>query len=74
MRKKLRTETIIGRKINKNNISLLGFSQGTILGMATALNHPSKIKNVIGLSGYINHDILPNNTNDLDYSNLNFYL
>ena len=59
--------------INKNNISLLGFSQGTILGMATALNHPSKIKNVIGLSGYINHDILPKNTNDLDYSNLNFY-
>ena len=59
--------------VNKNNISLLGFSQGTILGMATALNHPSKIKNVIGLSGYINHDILPKNTNDLDYSNLNFY-
>ena len=41
--------------------------------MATALNYPSKIKNVIGLSGYINHDILPNNTNDLDYSKLNFY-
>jgi len=59
--------------VNKNNISLLGFSQGTILGMATALNYPSKIKNVIGLSGYINHDILPNNTNDLDYSKLNFY-
>ena len=28
--------------VNKNNISILGFSQGTILGMATALNHPKK--------------------------------
>lgn len=59
--------------VNKNNISILGFSQGTILGMATALNHPTKIKNIIGLSGYINHDILPENLKELDYSNLNFY-
>lgn len=59
--------------VNKNNISILGFSQGTILGMATALNHPKKIKNIIGLSGYINHDILPENIKELDYSNLSFY-
>lgn len=59
--------------VNKNNISILGFSQGTILGMATALNHPKKIKNIIGLSGYINHDILPENLKELDYSNLSFY-
>ena len=59
--------------VNKNNISILGFSQGTILGMATALNHPKKIKNIIGLSGYINHDILPEDLKILDYSNLNFY-
>ena len=55
--------------VNKNNISILGFSQGAILGMATALNHPTKIKNVIGLSGYINHDILPEDLKTLDYSN-----
>ena len=59
--------------VNKNNISILGFSQGAILGMATALNHPTKIKNVIGLSGYINNDILPEDLKTLDYSNLNFY-
>jgi len=59
--------------LDQNNVSLLGFSQGTILGMATALNHPTKIKNIIGLSGYINHDILPNNLEEMDYSNLNFY-
>jgi len=59
--------------VNKNNVSLLGFSQGTILGMATALNYTTKIKNVIGLSGYINHDILPENLKELDYSSLSFY-
>ncbi|MDC1469859.1 alpha/beta fold hydrolase [Flavobacteriaceae bacterium] len=59
--------------VDKTNVSLLGFSQGTILGMATALNHPTKIKNIIGLSGYVNHDILPENLESLDYSHLNFY-
>ena len=59
--------------VDNTNVSLLGFSQGTILGMATALNHPTKIKNIIGLSGYVNHDILPENLESLDYSHLNFY-
>jgi len=59
--------------VDKTNVSLLGFSQGTILGMATALNLPTKIKNIIGLSGYVNHDILPENLESLDYSHLNFY-
>jgi len=59
--------------VDKNNVSVLGFSQGTILGMATALNHQTKIKNIIGLSGYINHEILPNDLKARDYSNLNFY-
>ena len=30
--------------VDQNNVSILGFSQGTILGMATALNHPTKNK------------------------------
>ena len=59
--------------ISPEKTFLLGFSQGTILGMATALNHPTKIKNIIGLSGYVNHDILPDNLEILDYSNLSFY-
>lgn len=59
--------------VDKNNVSLLGFSQGCILGMAAALNHPSKFKNIIGLSGYLNHDILPDSMEVMDYSKLNFY-
>lgn len=59
--------------IDPSNISLLGFSQGTILGMALALNHPHKLKNIIGLSGYINHDLLPDHMSKNDYTHLQFY-
>ena len=59
--------------VDKTNVTLLGFSQGTILAMATALNHPIKIKNIIGLSGYVNHDILPENLEKSAYSHLSFY-
>ncbi|MCA0932129.1 alpha/beta fold hydrolase [Lutimonas saemankumensis] len=45
-------------EINEEKIFLLGFSQGTILSMAYALNHPDKIKKVIALSGYINEDLI----------------
>jgi phospholipase/carboxylesterase len=59
--------------VDKNNVTLLGFSQGTILSYAVALNNPEKVKNVIALSGYINQDILPKDLNNKDYSKLNFY-
>lgn len=59
--------------VNKTNVSLLGFSQGAILSYAVALTYPEKIKNIIALSGYINKDIIPNNLEAKDYSNLNFY-
>ena len=39
-------------------ISLLGFSQGTVLSYAVALSFPKKIKNVVALSGYIDEKIL----------------
>ncbi len=44
--------------IQKDNITLLGFSQGTILSYAVALSYPEKVKNVVALSGYVNQDIL----------------
>ena len=59
--------------VDSNNVTLLGFSQGTILSLATALTYPEKIKNVIALSGYINHDILPKDISNKDYSHLSVY-
>ncbi len=59
--------------LSKANMSLLGFSQGTILSYAVALSYPEKIKNVIALSGYINENILKESYKENDYSNLNIY-
>ncbi|KJD33022.1 phospholipase [Tamlana nanhaiensis] len=59
--------------VDKNNVSILGFSQGCILSFAVALTYPEKIKNVIGLSGYINKDILGDHLETKDYSHLDIY-
>ena len=60
-------------KVDSTNITLLGFSQGTILSFAVALSYPEKIKNVIGLSGYVNKEILKEGYADNDFSNLKVY-
>ncbi len=59
--------------VDKNNVTLLGFSQGTILSYAVALTYPEKVKNIVALSGYINKDILPKDMDKKDYSHLDFY-
>ncbi len=59
--------------VDAKNVTLLGFSQGTILSYAVALTYPEKVKNVIALSGYVSEDMLPEPLNDKDYSHLDFY-
>jgi len=59
--------------LDTENVSLLGFSQGTILSYATALSYPNKIKNVIALSGYINEGILTKDYHSQEHSGLQIY-
>ncbi len=59
--------------LDKDNVTLLGFSQGTILSFAVALSYPEKIKNVIALSGYINEGILKDGYTTKEHSSLNIY-
>jgi phospholipase/carboxylesterase len=59
--------------LDTHNVSLLGFSQGTILSYAVALSYPKKIKNVIALSGYINEGILTEDYQSKDHSGLQIY-
>ncbi|WP_025665554.1 alpha/beta hydrolase [Aquimarina megaterium] len=66
-------EAINAYDLDKDNVTLLGFSQGTILSYAVALSYPQKVKNVIALSGYINEDILADNYKVNDFSKLNLY-
>ncbi len=59
--------------LDENNITLLGFSQGTVLSYAIALSFPEKIKNLIALSGYIDEKILVENYMEKDHSKLKVY-
>jgi len=67
-------EIIEKYEINQDNIFLLGFSQGTILSTAFALNHPNKIKHVVALSGYVNEKLLHDSVFTNDYLNLDFFV
>ncbi len=60
--------------LDVKNITLLGFSQGSILSMAIAISYPRKVKNVIALSGYLNADILKENYRKDNHSALHFYV
>lgn len=66
-------EIITAYNVDPNRITLLGFSQGTILSFAVALSYPEKVKNVIGLSGYINKGILKEGYKQNDFSGLKVY-
>ncbi|MDD3004158.1 alpha/beta fold hydrolase [Flavobacterium sp.] len=59
--------------IDATNITLLGFSQGTILSYAVALSYPEKVQRVVALSGYINEEILVENYKNNDFSKLQIF-
>lgn len=59
--------------VNADNVTLLGFSQGTILSYSVALTYPEKVKQIIALSGYINEDIIPKDLTAANYKDLDFY-
>ncbi|WP_298315824.1 alpha/beta fold hydrolase [uncultured Aquimarina sp.] len=66
-------EAVAAYDLDTDNVTLLGFSQGTILSYAVALSYPEKVKNIVALSGYLNEDILKENYADNDFSKLNLY-
>ena len=66
-------EVVENYPVDPDNISLLGFSQGTILSYAVALSYPERVKNVVALSGYINPEILEKDYKAKDFSKLAIY-
>ncbi len=66
-------EVVEKYSVDKNNITLLGFSQGTILSFAVGLSYPEKVKNIIGLSGYISEDMLLEGFEKNNFDHLNVY-
>lgn len=51
-------EAIAKYPIDKDNVTLIGFSQGAILSYSVALTYPQKIRRVAALSGYLHTNII----------------
>lgn len=59
--------------IDKENVTLIGFSQGAILSYAVALSYPEKVQRVVAMSGYLNLDIVSDNSATNNYSKLKVF-
>ena len=59
--------------IDSNDVTLFGFSQGSILSYAVALSYPEKINKVIAMSGYLNLEIVADDYLKNNLSKLNIF-
>lgn len=59
--------------IDRNNVTLIGFSQGTILSYAVALSYPQKVQRVVAISGYLNLDMVVPHFATHDFSKLKIF-
>lgn len=59
--------------IDSTQVTLIGFSQGSILSYAVALSYPEKICRVVAMSGYLNTDIALENYTENDFSKLRIF-
>ena len=59
--------------IDADNVSLIGFSQGSILSYAVALSYPEKVQKVVAMSGYLNLDIVAEDYLKNTFSNLKIF-
>lgn len=66
-------ELIINYSIDPNNVTLIGFSQGSILSYSIALSYPEKIQRVVAMSGYLNLDIVTENYKNNNFSKLKIF-
>lgn len=59
--------------IDKENVTLIGFSQGCILSYAVALSNPDKVQRVVAMSGYLNLEIVDENYLKNNLKNLKIF-
>ena len=67
-------ELIAKYPIDPQKVTLMGFSQGTILSYAVALSYPEKVQRVVAMSGYLNPEIIKENYQQNDFRNLKMFV
>lgn len=66
-------ELLVKYPIDAANVTLIGFSQGSILSYAIALSYPEKITRVVAMSGYLNTEMAVANFEKNDLSSLRIF-
>lgn len=66
-------ELILHYPLDVTNITLIGFSQGSILSYAVGLSYPQKVQRVIAMSGYLNTEIAVDDYAKNNFSNLKIF-
>ena len=66
-------EVVAAYPIDADNVTLIGFSQGSILGYAVALSYPEKVQRLIAMSGYLNTEMALNHFAENNFSNLKIF-
>ena len=66
-------ELVANYPIDATKVTLIGFSQGTILSYAIALSYPEKIQRVVAMSGYLNTEMAIPNFENNDFSHLKIF-
>jgi phospholipase/carboxylesterase len=66
-------EVVANYAVDKDNVTLIGFSQGCILSYAVALSYPQKVQRVVAMSGYLNTEIARDDYYKNDFKNLKIF-
>ena len=66
-------EMISKYPIDSHNVSLIGFSQGSILSYAVALSYPEKVQRLVAMSGYLDTEMAIDNFKENDLSKLKIF-
>lgn len=66
-------ELIAKYPIDATNVTLIGFSQGSILSYAIALSYPQKIRQIVAMSGYLNTEMAKEGYHKNNFSNLRIF-
>lgn len=67
-------ELVAQHPIDPTDITLIGFSQGSILSYAVALSYPAHVRRVAALSGYLNTALMTDGYETGDFSHLRLFL
>jgi len=66
-------ELVANYAIDANDVTLIGFSQGSILSYAIAVSYPHKVQRVVAMSGYFNEEIAIDNFKENNLSEIKIF-